>query len=259
MPGAQPGQVAGTSNNSGLPWLFLLVLVPLVIAAIAYSVARNRRDHVVNDEIAVSRPAAPAPGGRAAPYMSESAASGRSRVIRTTPAPAAPTTSGAAAAASSAEAAAVTCPNCGTANRPDENFCHECGQDLRPRPSHTGPAAKSVQPAEPVAAVAEDTPYLETLDRVDEQLEFVLSRQRVRIGSAAGNDIVIDSAYSEWESVSPAHAELRREQDDFVLVDLDSENGTYVNDRRTGESILSDGDTVRLGDVRFIFRIPSIE
>ena len=46
--------------------------------------------------------------------------------------------------------------------------------------------------------------------------------------------------------------------DSFTLVDRGSENGTFVNDMRTGENILADGDLVRLGDVRFVFRVPKI-
>jgi pSer/pThr/pTyr-binding forkhead associated (FHA) protein len=41
-----------------------------------------------------------------------------------------------------------------------------------------------------------------------------------------------------------------------MLVDLDSEHGTFVNDVRTGENLLSDGDVVSLGSVRFVFRVP---
>jgi pSer/pThr/pTyr-binding forkhead associated (FHA) protein len=51
---------------------------------------------------------------------------------------------------------------------------------------------------------------------------------------------------------------MRREQDAFVLIDRESEYGTFVNEMRTGENILSDGDLVRLGDVRFIFRVPKV-
>jgi len=101
-------------------------------------------------------------------------------------------------------------------------------------------------------------PYLETLDRTDEQLEYVLSRKRILMGTAAGNDIVIDSSFRGFETVSPKHAELRREADgkSFLLVDLNSESGTFVNDVRTGENILAEGDQVRLGNVRFTFRVP---
>jgi pSer/pThr/pTyr-binding forkhead associated (FHA) protein len=106
-------------------------------------------------------------------------------------------------------------------------------------------------------AVSEDTPYLETLDRIDEQLEYVLARPKIAIGTAPGNDIVVDASFKGWEQVSPVHAELRREQEGFVIVDRDSESGTFVNEMRTGENILADGDTIRLGGVRFIFHIPT--
>ena len=101
-------------------------------------------------------------------------------------------------------------------------------------------------------------PYLETLDRTDEQLEYVLSRKRIMVGTAAGNDIVIDSSFKGFETVSPKHAELRREADgkSFMLVDLNSESGSFVNDVRTGENLLAEGDQVRFGNVKFIFRVP---
>jgi FHA domain len=153
--------------------------------------------------------------------------------------------------------ATVECANCGAANSTSEKFCHECGQDLRPQLAQLAAAAAAAA-APPVDVVEADTPYLETLDRVDEQLEFVLSRPRVVIGTAGGNDIVVDSAFKGWRTVSPAHAELRREQDGFTIIDRDSEYGTFVNEMRTGENILSDGDLVRLGDVRFIFRVPKV-
>ena len=115
-------------------------------------------------------------------------------------------------------------------------------------------------PPPPVEAIAADTPYLESLDRVGEQLEFVLARQRVVIGAAPGNDIVIDAAFKGSQTVSPQHAELRREPDGgFEIVDRESENGTFVNEMRTGENILADGDLIRLGDVRFIFHVPRSE
>jgi pSer/pThr/pTyr-binding forkhead associated (FHA) protein len=104
--------------------------------------------------------------------------------------------------------------------------------------------------------VTDDMPYLETLDRTDEQLEYVLSRNRVVLGTAAGSDVVIGEAFQGHETVSPRHAELRKEGDSFMLVDLDSEHGTFVNDVRTGENLLSDGDVVSLGSVRFVFRVP---
>ncbi|HVF99714.1 MAG TPA: FHA domain-containing protein, partial [Chloroflexia bacterium] len=92
--------------------------------------------------------------------------------------------------------------------------------------------------------------------RVDEQLEYVLSRARVTIGSAPGNDIVIDAAFNGSGTVGGTHAELRREGDGFVIADLGSETGVYVNGDKVAGAALKDNDQVRVGDVQFVYHAP---
>ncbi len=53
------------------------------------------------------------------------------------------------------------------------------------------------------------------------------------------------------ERLSRRHASLRREGDDFVLVDLHSSNGTWVNGTRWPIYRLQDGDSVRMGGTVF--------
>ncbi len=56
------------------------------------------------------------------------------------------------------------------------------------------------------------------------------------------------------ESVSTTHAKLQRREGVWVLVDLDSTNGTFVDgDRVQGESPISPGVTVRFGDISLMF------
>lgn len=71
----------------------------------------------------------------------------------------------------------------------------------------------------------------------------------VNIGRADYNDIVLPD-----ESVSTTHAKLQRREGVWVLVDLDSTNGTFVDgDPVKGESALAPGATVRFGDVSAVF------
>jgi hypothetical protein len=49
------------------------------------------------------------------------------------------------------------------------------------------------------------------------------------------------------KNVSRRHAEVRREGGGFVLVDLDSTNGTRVNGARTKRRDLDDGDEITVG------------
>jgi pSer/pThr/pTyr-binding forkhead associated (FHA) protein len=78
---------------------------------------------------------------------------------------------------------------------------------------------------------------------------FAVKTPVVNIGRADYNDIVIADA-----SVSTAHAKLQRREGVWVLVDLDSTNGTFLDGERvTGEAPVPPGATVRLGDVTLVF------
>jgi pSer/pThr/pTyr-binding forkhead associated (FHA) protein len=71
----------------------------------------------------------------------------------------------------------------------------------------------------------------------------------VRIGRQRDNDLVLEDP-----SVSRHHAEIHRGGDgSLTLVDLDSLNGVFVNERQIKSAALSDGDSVEVGDVRLLF------
>jgi pSer/pThr/pTyr-binding forkhead associated (FHA) protein len=55
--------------------------------------------------------------------------------------------------------------------------------------------------------------------------------------------------------VSSFHARIDRKPEGFVLVDLKSRNGSFINNRRIETALLRTGDEVRLGAARLIYRI----
>ena len=78
---------------------------------------------------------------------------------------------------------------------------------------------------------------------------LVVKTPLANIGRADYNDLVIPD-----ESVSTTHAKLQRREGVWVLVDLDSTNGTFVDGERVkGETPLSPGVTVRFGDISLVF------
>ena len=71
----------------------------------------------------------------------------------------------------------------------------------------------------------------------------------VNIGRGDYNDVVIADP-----SVSTMHAKLQRREAIWILTDLGSTNGTFVEgERLTGEVPLSPGTTIRFGDVSALF------
>jgi pSer/pThr/pTyr-binding forkhead associated (FHA) protein len=82
--------------------------------------------------------------------------------------------------------------------------------------------------------------------------EHQLRGETTTIGRAVECDIVITS-----KRVSREHARLVRDGRRVMLEDLNSTNGTLLNDERILEPMeLRDGDVVSVGDVKFTFRDP---
>lgn len=69
------------------------------------------------------------------------------------------------------------------------------------------------------------------------------------LGRSKANDLVLDDV-----SVSSQHCRIRPEDDGFVLLDLKSTNGTFVNERRVTSQKLAEGDVIRVGEMQLQFR-----
>ncbi len=92
------------------------------------------------------------------------------------------------------------------------------------------------------------TPYLTDPSGREHQLRGDITI----VGRAVECDIVITS-----KRVSREHARLVRQGRRVMLEDLNSTNGTFLNQERILEPMeLRDGDIVSIGDVKFTFRDP---
>ena len=79
--------------------------------------------------------------------------------------------------------------------------------------------------------------------------ETVLS-EICRIGRDQGNEVVLDDA-----GLSRRHCRIFREGRDYILEDLKSANGTFLNGERVDRAKLREGDTVTLGECSLRFSL----
>lgn len=93
-------------------------------------------------------------------------------------------------------------------------------------------------------------PYLKLVHAQDPQVH-VLSRDVTTLGRSGEADIAIRGD----RGVSKLHARIETETSGYVIVDLGSRNGTYVNDHPVGgePAPLLPGDRIRLGRSVFVF------
>ena len=82
------------------------------------------------------------------------------------------------------------------------------------------------------------------------QLVFPLTKPIVHIGRESENDLVVKSP-----GISRMHAQVRFENNEFVLYDLNSSNGTFINQRKIKKGALFSGAIIDLADVTLVFVI----
>lgn len=143
------------------------------------------------------------------------------------------------------------CPECGAGVTPRMKFCSECGARL----VH-GQSTVSFSPSfieeEAVSAPSEQaSAALVELDQVEGtagRRMHDIEGAAIIVGRSPKSDIFLDDV-----TVSRRHAEIRRENQRFIIQDSGSLNGTYVNRVRVDAVDLRNGDEIQIGKYRFKF------
>ncbi len=125
-----------------------------------------------------------------------------------------------------------------------------------PPPAPAAPPAAPVRPSvaappAPRPSAATSPPLASMLVRTGslKGTRFQVRVPVVNIGRADYNDLVIPD-----ESVSTQHAKLQRREEVWMLTDLGSTNGTFVDGERiAGETAISPGAAIRFGEISLMF------
>lgn len=162
----------------------------------------------------------------------------------------------------------VECPRCGAESGVGANFCANCGERLtRPEPSagdttrmipvvtentgtvDTGAGQMDTGQMAAIKALAQENALLVVERGAEVGERFLLDSDEVSAGRHPDSDIFLDDI-----TVSRHHVVFRKVDGQWVVVDQNSLNGTYVN--RTlvdGQAVLRQGDEVQIGKFRMVF------
>jgi len=148
----------------------------------------------------------------------------------------------------------VYCPESGFQNPGAANYCARCGAYLRR--DEQGETTLSLDPEEVAEEIAAGhVPRMPALvvraggGRAGETFET--GGLRTLIGRSPECHVFLDDV-----TVSRRHAEIIHEDDRYVIRDLGSLNGTFVNRRRIESAELSADDEVQIGKYRLTFLVP---
>jgi pSer/pThr/pTyr-binding forkhead associated (FHA) protein len=159
--------------------------------------------------------------------------------------------------------ASVFCNQCGQQNPEDAHFCSRCGAPLlRPGAGGGPPDQTSTMN---IGGIADDGPEADPSDISPEVLPTGTALLVVKRGPNAGSRFLLDEdlttagrhpdsdIFLDDVTVSRRHAEFVRSDDSFLVRDVGSLNGTYVNRERIEQADLASGDEVQIGKFRLMF------
>jgi predicted component of type VI protein secretion system len=124
-------------------------------------------------------------------------------------------------------------------------------EEAKPQPveAKTPVAEKEEEP--PSITHVEDQPSKPVLICIEGELDpsEIQLGENTSMGRSPSNDIVLKEA-----KVSRQHAAINFLHGDYVLVDLKSSNGVFVNGQKIEEHVLKDGDEISVGSFRLLYR-----
>lgn len=148
----------------------------------------------------------------------------------------------------------MRCPACDHLNEANANFCSRCGSPMG------AVEAEATATLAPIDVETSEEAHIRELAPGQSCLvvrrgpaagtKYTLEKDLVTVGRHPQSDIFLNDI-----TVSRRHAEVRREGEGFVVADLGSLNGTYVNRARVDSSPLASGDELQIGKFRLLFLV----
>jgi pSer/pThr/pTyr-binding forkhead associated (FHA) protein len=149
----------------------------------------------------------------------------------------------------------VFCNQCGHRNPAGSNFCSSCGAPLatpREDPTTVTFVPEAAEVYDDMAVELGELPagvgLLVVKRGPNVGSRFALDADIVRAGRHPESDIFLDDI-----TVSRRHAEIVREGGRYVVRDVGSLNGTYLNRERVESAPLTDGDELQIGTFKLVF------
>ncbi len=80
--------------------------------------------------------------------------------------------------------------------------------------------------------------------------EILLTQRAMTIGMDEDAGMTI----AGYTQVAPEHATVLRKKGAIVIRDNETKAGTFVNDKKVTETVVNDGDVIRIGDAQFLLK-----
>ena len=159
-------------------------------------------------------------------------------------------------------AEALACPQCSKEVDPSWEICPYCRAPLNQEdpvavagaaPAKAGPISGNktvaIDLSELGPAARRLVGWIVVMEGSQKGQDFRLFEGKNSVGAGADSDVVLTDDY-----LSTRHAVIRFDDGRYELVDADSTNGSFVNEKRITKEELVDNDTIRFGRTQLRFK-----
>ncbi len=137
---------------------------------------------------------------------------------------------------------AFSCDRCGEPVAAEARFCPSCGHPQTVHEHHPTDTLPAIQIQDLVA-----TPFLIVTRGANAGSKFVLDQAVTQIGRHPNSHIFLDDI-----TVSRNHAEVESTATGYVVRDVGSLNGTYLNGSLIDSAPLVEGDSIQVGKYKLL-------
>jgi pSer/pThr/pTyr-binding forkhead associated (FHA) protein len=153
------------------------------------------------------------------------------------------------------------CTRCGHRNPGDANFCSSCGAAMEVVRGEDHTHTMTHEAVDPDTVNGPESGEVYAVDDLPEGVGMLV----VHRGPGAGSRFVLDQdvvaagrhpeshIFLDDVTVSRRHAEVVRTGSGYLLRDVGSLNGTYLNRERIDEAPLRNGDELQVGRFKLVF------
>jgi pSer/pThr/pTyr-binding forkhead associated (FHA) protein len=149
----------------------------------------------------------------------------------------------------------VRCTKCGHRNPDGAHFCANCGSPLQEDTTISFTPIEVEEEAgteagAPQSELEAGQALLVVQRGPNAGSKFLIDNDVTSAGRHPESDIFLDDV-----TVSRRHAEFLRQDDRFLVKDVGSLNGTYVNRQRVEQAQLASGDELQIGKFKLTFYV----
>tara|TARA_Y100001970_G_scaffold150948_1_gene185041 strand:+ start:14188 stop:14652 length:465 start_codon:yes stop_codon:yes gene_type:complete len=148
------------------------------------------------------------------------------------------------------------CDACGHSNSAGSRFCSSCGRPLNPENEASTEALETLGGIDSEVALEAPSTGAALVVASGHQAgtRYAITSTHLTVGRHPDSDIFLDDI-----TVSRRHVELQQGSAGYLLKDVGSLNGTYLNGERLedSETPLTNGDELQIGKFKLLYLVSS--